>query len=129
MPLELEPTSALAWALGGSSIWSRELRGFVSGDLSIRENQMRLGGLEPYSPDRIPVVFVHGTASSAARWAEMLNDLLNDRRIRERFQFWAFIYDTGNPIIYSGMLLRESLTDAVRASIPGATMRASGRWS
>jgi pimeloyl-ACP methyl ester carboxylesterase len=119
VPLELEPTSALAWALGGSSIWSRELRGFVFGDLSIRENQMRLGGLEPYRPDRIPVVFVHGTASSPGRWAEMLNDLLNDRRIRERFQFWAFIYDTGNPIIYSGMLLRESLTDAVARLDPG----------
>jgi hypothetical protein len=43
----------------------------------------------------------------------MLNDLHNDARIRERFQFWAFLYDTGNPIVYSAMLLRESLTEAV----------------
>src|SRR5688572_5597533 len=57
VPLELEPTSALAWGLGGASIWSRELRGFLSGDLAIREQQMRLGGLEPYHADRIPVVF------------------------------------------------------------------------
>ena len=26
----------------------------------------------------IPVVFVHGTASSPARWAEMANELLGD---------------------------------------------------
>ena len=32
----------------------------------------------------------------------MVNDLQNDPRIRERYQFWAFIYDTGNPIAYSG---------------------------
>jgi pimeloyl-ACP methyl ester carboxylesterase len=113
VPLEIEPTSALAYGLSESSIWSRELEGFRSGDLVTREKQLRLGGLEPYRPDRIPVVLVHGTASSPGRWAEMLNDLHNDSRIRERFQFWAFVYDTGNPIVYSGMLFRESLGEAV----------------
>ncbi len=113
IPLEIEPTSALAYALGDAPVWGRELEGFFSGDLATRQRQLRLGGLEPYRADRIPVVLVHGTASSPGRWAEMLNDLQNDPRIRERFQFWAFVYDTGNPIIYSGMLLRESLTEAV----------------
>ena len=113
IPLEIEPTSALAYGLNEPRIWSRELKGFRSGDLVTREKQLRLGGLEPYRDDRIPVVLVHGTASSPGRWAEMLNDLHNDSRIRERFQFWAFVYDTGTPIAYSGMLLRESLTEAV----------------
>jgi len=113
VPLETEPTSALAYGLGTAPIWSRELRGFLAGDLAVREKQMRLGSLEPYRADHIPVVFVHGTASSPGRWAEMLNDLDNDPQIREHFQFWAFVYDTGNPIAYSGMLLRESLTEAV----------------
>jgi hypothetical protein len=34
------------------------------------------------------VVFVHGTVSSPGRWANMLNDLENDGRVRNRFQFW-----------------------------------------
>jgi hypothetical protein len=95
------------------------------GDLSIRENQMRLGGLEPYRPDRIPVVFVHGTASSPGRWAEMLNDLLNDRRIRERFQFWAFIYDTGIPSSTPACCSASRSRTPSRASIPRATTHAS----
>ena len=34
---------------------------------------------------RIPAVFVHGTTSSAGRWADMYNDLANDARVRDRF--------------------------------------------
>ena len=39
----------------------------------------------------------------------MLNDLENDPRVRERFQFWFFHYATGSPIPYSAMLLRDAL--------------------
>jgi len=111
VPLELETTSYLAYMLAESPIWETELRGFLLGDL-IRE-ETRLVGLAPYRPGRIPVVLVHGTASSAGRWANLLNDLANDPRIIQRFQFWFFSYDTGNPIAYSAMLLRRSLRDAV----------------
>ena len=70
--------------------------------------------MDAYRPGRIPVVFVHGTASSAGRWADMVNDLLDDPRIRDRYQFWFFTYDTGNPVLYSAALLREALREAVR---------------
>ena len=78
----------------------------------------RLVALEPYQSGRIPVVFVHGTASSPVRWAEMLNDLRGDPRIRDHFQFWFFAYETGNPVPYSAMLLRDALQDAVAALDP-----------
>jgi pimeloyl-ACP methyl ester carboxylesterase len=51
----------------------------------------------------------------------MLNDLLDDRRIRERYEFWFFLYSTGNPIPYSAMLLRDSLQDAVNLLDPSGT--------
>lgn len=112
VPLEVESTSALAASLSESPVWERELRGFFLGDLATRM-PTQLAALEPYHKGRIPVVFVHGTASSAGRWAEMVNDLINDPEIQTRFQFWFFTYDTGNPILYSGMLLRETLTKVV----------------
>jgi len=112
VPLEVETTSALAASLSESPVWERELKGFFLGDLATRR-PTQLAGLQPYRPDRIPVVLVHGTASSAGRWAQMLNDLMNDPCIRGRFQFWAFTYDTGNPILYSAMLLRETLDKVV----------------
>ena len=32
--------------------------------------------MHPYRPGRIPVVLIHGTASSPARWAEIVNSSL-----------------------------------------------------
>jgi hypothetical protein len=43
-----------------------------------------------------------------------VNDLLEDRRIRDHYEFWFFNYSTGNPIPYSALLLREALEGAVQ---------------
>ena len=64
------------------------------------------------------MVLVHGTASSPVRWAELINELEGDPRIRERFQIWIFLYDTGNPIGYSAGRLRAALTAAVQEFDP-----------
>jgi pimeloyl-ACP methyl ester carboxylesterase len=111
VPLEYEPSAALAYTLDRSELWSFENKGFLSGDF-----QSELDGLyslAPYGPGRIPVVLVHGTASSPARWAQMINELGNDPRLHSRYQFWLFLYNTGNPILYSASVLRRSLIDAV----------------
>jgi hypothetical protein len=111
VPLELEATAALAYQLTESRVWDRELGGFFKNLLKLEESQ--LYSTIPYQPGLIPVIFVHGTASSTGRWAEMFNQLSNDLRIRRRFQFWFFQYDTGNPVWYSALLLRESLAQAI----------------
>jgi len=118
VPLEIEFTSVLAYSLAESPIWKRELKGFFMGDLATRVKTAAMAGLEPYRPGRFPVVFVHGTASSPGRWADMVNDLLNDRRLRNRFQFWLFTYNTGNPVAYSAMLLRDELEKAAKLLDP-----------
>jgi len=108
VPLEREPTSALAFSLREQRWLTLELMAFFQGDFT-RRAPTRLAAISPYVPGRIPVVFVHGTFSSPGRWAEMLNELYNDPRIRDRFQFWFFFYDSGNPIAYSAYELREAL--------------------
>jgi hypothetical protein len=112
VPMEVEPSAALAYTLSGPEIWATELRGFFAGGV-LADLPTRLGGIEPYRRDRFPVVFVHGTASSAGRWADMVNDLKSDPRIHDNFQFWFFVYETGNPIPYSALVLRDSLIAAV----------------
>jgi len=72
--------------------------------------------LEQYQPDKIPVVMVHGLMSSPATWAGMFNDLRGDAHLREKYQFWFFMYPTGLPIGYSTMILRDQL-NAVRAMV------------
>ncbi len=74
--------------------------------------------LHPFKPGKIPVVLVHGTASSPARWAELINELEGDARVRDRFQIWVFLYDSGNSIGYSAGRLRAALTTAVQEFDP-----------
>ncbi len=116
VPLETEFTATLAYRLATSRIWDFELAGFRSADLN--PPPIALGMLHPYRPGRVPVVFVHGTASSAARWAEMVNELEADPLLRERCQFWFFSYNTGNPVLYSAWQLRTALAKAVAAIDP-----------
>lgn len=68
--------------------------------------------LTPYQRGKIPVVFVHGLLSPAMKWLQMMNDLMGEPFIRERYQFWYFEYATGNPLLYSAMQLREAITQA-----------------
>jgi len=110
VPLEYRLTASLALALQESNVWSREFRGFLFGDL-LSELPSQLVALEPHRTGRIPVVLVHGTASSVGRWADMINDLLADPRINDHFEFWLFSYATGAPIPYSALLLRRYLEE------------------
>jgi pimeloyl-ACP methyl ester carboxylesterase len=111
VPLEIDPSAALAFQLDGAPIWAFELRGYLSG--AFQAGQDGLYALAPYRPGRIPVVFVHGTASSPARWAEMVNEIEGDPTLNSRYQVWLFLYNTGNPILYSASLLRQALLGAV----------------
>lgn len=111
VPLAYRLTASLALALQESSVWAREFRGFLFGDL-LSDLPSQLVALEPHRPGRIPVVLVHGTASSVGRWADMINDLLADPAVADHFEFWLFSYATGNPIPYSALLLRRSLEQA-----------------
>lgn len=120
VPLEIDRSATVAITLTEGQFWTQELSSFLGSALGVRKSA-RLVAREPYRPGRIPVIFVHGTNSSNGRWADMVNDLENDPRIRERFQFWFFTYDSGNPIAYSSMLLRRALRDA------GQTFDPNGR--
>lgn len=112
VPLESEPSAALAYTLSDPAFWAAEIRGFLIGDI-LRDKPSQFVSLQRYVPGRFPVVLVHGTASSIGRWADMVNDLLNYPDIRNRFQFWFFNYETGNPVPYSALVLRDALVDAV----------------
>jgi len=116
-PLEIDETAPIATQLAGSPMWKQEFWGFFGRNATGVPLPI-LVSLEPYRPGQIPVVFVHGTESSPARWADMANDLLADPWIRQRYQFWYFFYDSGNPIAYSGMLLRDKLTAALARMDP-----------
>jgi Alpha/beta hydrolase family len=118
VPLESDPTAALALTFTGAPIMEVEVFGFL-GRLTGLLKRPPLVSTTPHKRGLIPVVFVHGTGSSVVRWAAMHNRLLADPEIRSRFQFWFFQYDSGNPVALSSLQLREALTAAVARLDPG----------
>ncbi|MFM8363628.1 MAG: esterase/lipase family protein [Verrucomicrobiota bacterium] len=62
-----------------------------------------------FDPKKIPVVFVHGLLSRPETWVPAVNGLLADEKIRERYQFWFFLYPTGLPVWGTAAELRSEL--------------------
>lgn len=120
VPLENDRTAAIATTLAANSMLENELYNFLGSATGVH-GQSWLGARQPFQRDRIPVVFVHGTNSSPARWADMVNDLEADPWVRQHYQFWFFSYDSGNPIAYSAMRLRNALRAAVKQFDPDGT--------
>ena len=116
VPLEYDQTAVRALYATEVKGWSRELSGLLNNALTnptAPDSKDHLFALEPHRRGRMPVVLVHGTASSPIRWGDMVNDLLEDSDIRDHYEFWFFTYNTGNPIPYSADVLRHSLVEAV----------------
>ena len=107
-------------------VWESEIRGFLYGNFL--KSGWALYALSPYRPGRVPVVLIHGTASSPARWADLVNELEADPRIASRVQFWLFAYNTGNPLLYSAGCSTSRWRRPWRSWIPRArTARSGGR--
>jgi pimeloyl-ACP methyl ester carboxylesterase len=118
VPLETDLTTYRAYTLSQSRIWKLGKMDFLAPAERI-PSQLILN--QPYEPDRIPVVFVHGTFSSPVTWAEMANSLTADPVLRKRYQIWSFIYGSGNPLVRSIVELRAALTAEVNRHDPEGT--------
>lgn len=115
VPLETDTTTPLAW-MAANAPSPKGITGLM--DPEALKGAQGLYMLQPYQKDKIPVVFVHGLISSPLTWLPMINGLMADPELRERYQFWYFSYPTGNPVLYSEMLLRESLENVRKTFDP-----------
>ena len=88
---------------------------------------MGLYMVQPYEPGKIPVLMVHGLWSSPMTWMEMFNDLRSQPEIRDHYQFWFYLYPTGQPFWLSAAQLRRDLAK-VRDGARSATA-ASRPWT
>jgi pimeloyl-ACP methyl ester carboxylesterase len=113
VPLETEKSSSLAYTLEGAPIYDFGFAGFRLGDYLPGGQAERIVFLHPYRPGRIPLLLVHGTFSSPATWAQLVNELENDPEIATRYQIWLYIYNSGNPIGYSGGILTSYLPELI----------------
>ncbi len=119
VPVEFDVTAPLAFELNENRPWENEFGSFLDKDTSGVRNSVQL--TEPYRRGRVPVLFVHGTASSPARWAEILNELHDDGTIAANCQFWIATYGSGAPILASAAGVRANLERVVSDLDPEGT--------
>jgi len=113
-----DTTTPLAYKLNDASLWSQlGPRRFLFGG----KEKPTLLMIQPYAPGRIPVVFIHGTASSPLWWAEMFNSLDSDPVLRDRYQFWFFMYNSSARVPTSAAAMRDILTATVKRLDPTGT--------
>jgi pimeloyl-ACP methyl ester carboxylesterase len=101
-----DPMAALDWYRQESSRWNG-LMGAIHGSRYMGDTGLYM--LQPYDPQRIPLIFVHGLISTPQMWREVINGIESDPSLRGRYQYWVFRYPTGNPPGYSALRLREEL--------------------
>ena len=83
--------------------------------------------VQPYEPGKIPVLMVHGLWSTPMTWMEMFNDLRSQPEIRDHYQFWFYLYPTGQPFWLSAARLAPRPGRGPRGARPDATR--SRRWT
>jgi pimeloyl-ACP methyl ester carboxylesterase len=107
VPLAADYSAAIAVLLSHSKNRSIDLGALFF--TRRRLSEIGLYQLEPYDPEKIPVVFVHGLLSRPEAWTQAVNGLLADPVIRKNYQFWLYLYPTGLPIWSSAGGLRGEL--------------------
>ncbi|MEM8737835.1 MAG: alpha/beta fold hydrolase [Planctomycetota bacterium] len=75
------------------------------------EDRLGIYLLEPYHPDKTPLLLIHGLMSTPLTWIELTNEIQSDSELRDRYQVWHFLYPTATCPYYSAYQLREKLDD------------------
>jgi pimeloyl-ACP methyl ester carboxylesterase len=114
-PLAADFQAPLALALAELNMEKKELGGMFKPDQYIES--ARLARLQPYNPNKIPVLFIHGLGNSPATWVPLIDFLRGDEEIRKHYQFWFFSYPSGLPYPISAAILRSQL-DEIRQHHP-----------
>lgn len=109
LPLESDLSTPLAWFLTDPKKSLLETLALIRPDKTKHLEGLYM--ITPYDPDRIPVLMVHGLWSSPVTWMEMFNDLQSDPQLRDKYQFWFYMYPTGEPLTFAAANLRDRLKE------------------
>jgi pimeloyl-ACP methyl ester carboxylesterase len=123
--LESDLTTPLAYMWSKTDLSKYRWTGLLRPDQGMDRAGLML--IRPYEPHKIPVVMVHGLASTPLAWIPMLNELLRDPRIQENYQFMLYLYPTGVPFPIAAAGLRETLLDAQKTFDPTGADPTFGR--
>jgi pimeloyl-ACP methyl ester carboxylesterase len=109
VPLAADFTAPLGLVVSRTRLKSIGLAQTLSAEKWLDEAGFYMG--EPFDPQKIPLITVHGLLSSPITWLNLQNDLMGDPEIRQHYQIWHFFYPAGLPIAFSAHLFRDKLQE------------------
>ena len=90
LALEVDLTTPLAYMWSRTDLDRYRWSGLLRPERALERANLLL--IRPYEPNKIPVVMVHGLISTPLAWIPMLNELLRDPVIQDRYQFLLYMY-------------------------------------
>lgn len=122
---------AADWTAGLDYYWRMSrLKRYSIPNVLVPERFLDHTGLffaQPYDPQKIPVVFVHGLKSSPAAFGRMAEHLLAEPWFRQHYQIWFFNYPTGLHWLYNAAEFRDDMQRAARFARSQGGARTLGR--
>lgn len=123
VPLAANFTSSYGLWLARSNFATQALRSVLGKDKGIDAPHVFL--LQPFDPNRLVVVMLHGLASSPEAWINVANEVMGDAALRTRYQVWQVYYPTNMPMAYNNAEIRAALSETFRHFDPSASAAAS----
>lgn len=119
LPVAADFTAPLALSFGGVNDLLLGIRNLLNVSLGINDAGVYLA--EPFDPDRVPVLLIHGLSSTPIVWRNVVSAAQADPKVRRNYQFWYAYYPTGAPVLFSAALIREDTERVRRQNDPRRT--------
>ncbi|MEP6899608.1 MAG: alpha/beta fold hydrolase, partial [Rhodanobacter sp.] len=123
VPLGANFTAAYGVWLARSGFAGQSIRSLLGREGGITTPRVLL--MQPYDPDRLTVVMLHGLASSPEAWINVANEVMGDENLRRNYQVWEVYYPTNAPVAVNLAQIRQALQATLHHFDPSGTARAS----
>ena len=123
VPLGANFTAAYGVWLARSGFASQSIRSLLGREGGIQTPRVLL--MQPYDPNRLVVVMLHGLASSPEAWINVANEVMGDEELRRNYQVWEVYYPTNAPVAINLANIRKALDATLHHYDPAGTARAS----
>lgn len=123
VPLGANFTAAYGVWLARSGFASQSIRSLLGREGGITTARVLM--MQPYDPDRLTVVMLHGLGSSPEAWINVANEVMGDEELRRNYQVWEVYYPTNAPVAVNLANIRKALDATLRHFDPSGHARAS----
>ena len=123
VPLGANFTAAYGIWLARSGFASQSIRSLLGREGGITTPRVLM--MQPYDPNRLTVVMLHGLGSSPEAWINVANEVMGDEELRRNYQVWEIYYPTNAPVAVNLANIRKALDATLQHFDPSGHARAS----